>query len=98
MNARKDVCRDCDASGYATTLDGRTLGTCLTCDGHGRIAALCHRIAEADPTLGLLTENYLVVAAVQSANMPDRDLQARFAGALLLFMDALQVPRDKVPV
>lgn len=28
-------CPDCGASGYATTLDGRSLGTCSTCRGTG---------------------------------------------------------------
>jgi DnaJ-class molecular chaperone len=29
------VCPDCNGSGYASTIDGRALGTCPTCDGYG---------------------------------------------------------------
>jgi hypothetical protein len=28
-------CPDCGASGYATTIDGRSLGVCSTCGGSG---------------------------------------------------------------
>ena len=34
-----DECRDCGGSGYATTYDGKDLGTCWTCNGDGGQAA-----------------------------------------------------------
>ena len=32
-SSQQRLCPDCNGSGYASTIDGRTLGTCRTCDG-----------------------------------------------------------------